>query len=332
MSDDLGLDSSLVQTALDTLAEDGVIKGASGVYRLQKSETVAGQVEKSSGWMIWDCYRSKFLPRLYLNPESTFRFRVNESTEPNPASSVADSASTAFRTPEPYLVRDLLRVAASGNDFEIHELYRGRVRKYPNETARVRFISRMSQAPQELFLNVPVEIRPRLASEPGLFFFEPELTWPLETLDASHSPEMRSILAATCPVEVARVHRIANEVNTSFLVENDADVLIKLGGIEKLKLDAEIAVKEQLGSAALHESFYSDDIIFSAQDAERSRLMMASGIMQQQEVRRSYGVVLQMLAAVLGEMMADLFSARPIQAALEQLEEDLKVCESKETH
>jgi hypothetical protein len=118
------------------------------------------------------------------------------------------------------------------------------------------------------------------------------------------------LLEKEVPNGIHSVMAHAQELNTDFLVRNNAAILSKFGGIDNLEAQAEAEVRSALGWTFGTGPFADKDLIRTARYAEVARL--AIGILGQAvDTRRSYAYVLQILGSLLADVIQRDWASSP---------------------
>jgi hypothetical protein len=292
----LSVEERIVEMVLLRLADAGLVEQSEeSVWRLTDKDANEDEVERREGWVFWDPIRARLLPELFLvngNHGLPILKRESEGHE-------------APRRDKPHfedIRRDLIPITLS-EQFAIRGLKRSSgewVLAQVDRESLLRICLTENRGDRVEFpLLVPFDVEPVLGDMPSVYFKEPVYSRQL-AMGSPFSPYLMHMLEKEVPKGFQSVVAHAQEVNTDFLVRNNAAILSKFGGIENLEAQAEAEIRSALGWTFGAGPFADKDLVRTARYAEVARLAISS-LGQAVDTRRSYAYVLQ----ILGRLLAD---------------------------
>ncbi|MFA6291515.1 MAG: hypothetical protein WC637_07015 [Victivallales bacterium] len=325
MCADLGISEVLLRQVLRHLIDQQSVVEQDGLFANAKSDgEEIHPVQKINGWVFWDAYGQRFLETVLidLSAEKLKKFLGMKMRRKN------CPCSSNLRPKLNEMQNALLSVLRAG-DCSIFQTSDENGNFLINEAVGLsvqRVLLRDNDF--ECPLLVPVEVRARLSSEPALIFHNPQLM-DISMTQPVPDAHIKEQIKQEQSEDFEHLYSNANKFNLQFLKNRHADVLANLGGVDMIRADARNARDRELSGCVKSSTCFTDELLATAEDAEESLLLLRQNIGAEPVVRRNFEHVLQLLARLVGEEMADFFEVREHFKALQQAAQDISNAESR---
>lgn len=316
IASELCLELPIIENALRTLCDEGIVIEENGIYQLTPDPDRAddGILERRDGWLFWCPCINNFLNMLVLGPC------------PDPAEK-ADNVDGWQAHPGRNELRQALR-HASLRDISVYTCRRvGKnadivTEKDISSDIVIKGISLFSKfSGKDYPLVVPVEIRPRISGTPGIFFRQPHFYLDLNDLP-DYTYNLESKLHEYYPLKLEAIENEGVHINNDYFLAKHAPEFAKLGGKDKIVALSEEAVSCNLHGVVLRPQFDQQELRNIARDAEIKLLLSNNGVaaVDVHSLRWDFVPVLQTLGRILSDEAAALLRERFFLNAFERIQ------------